>query len=56
MGKYVIRKTGTGIKLDLGPANGQVITASEVYNPDGACENGIVSIKKNAMDGEVITE
>ena len=56
MGKYVIRKTDTGSKLDLGSANGQVIIASEVYNPDGACENGIVHIKKNAMEGEVIRE
>ena len=32
MGKFVIRKTATGIKFDLKAVNGEVIATSEVYN------------------------
>lgn len=31
MGKFVIKKTNTGIKFDLKAGNGQVIATSEVY-------------------------
>ena len=31
MGKFVMRKTNTGIKFDLKATNGQVIATSEVY-------------------------
>ncbi|MBQ3545383.1 MAG: YegP family protein [Lachnospiraceae bacterium] len=48
MGKFVVRKTKTGIKFDLKATNGQVIATSEVYNSDAACKNGIESVKKNA--------
>ncbi|MBQ7955799.1 MAG: YegP family protein [Lachnospiraceae bacterium] len=48
MGKFVIRKTNTGVKFDLKAGNGQVIATSEVYNSNAACENGIESVKKNA--------
>ena len=48
MGKFVIRKTSTGVKFDLKATNGQVIVTSEVYNSDAACKNGIASVKKNA--------
>lgn len=48
MGKFVIRKTNTGVKFDLKATNGQVIATSEVYNSDAACKNGIESVKKNA--------
>jgi len=48
MGKFVVRKTSTGIKFDLKASNGQVIATSEVYNSDAACKNGIASVKKNA--------
>ena len=48
MGKFVVRKTNTGIKFDLKAGNGQVIATSEVYNSDAACKNGIESVKKNA--------
>ena len=48
MGKFVIRKTNTGVKFDLKATNGQVIATSEVYNSDDACKNGIASVQKNA--------
>lgn len=48
MGKFVIRKTGTGIKFDLKAGNGEVIATSEVYSGIDACRNGIASVQKNA--------
>ncbi len=48
MGKFVMRKTNTGVKFDLKAANGQVIATSEVYTTDAACKNGIASVQKNA--------
>ena len=48
MGKFVIKKTNTGVKFDLKAGNGQVIATSEVYTSDAACKNGIESVKKNA--------
>ena len=48
MGKFVVRKTNTGIKFDLKAGNGEVIATSEVYSSDAACKNGIASVQKNA--------
>lgn len=48
MGKFVIKKTNTGIKFDLKAGNGEVIATSEVYTTKAACENGIASVRKNA--------
>ena len=48
MGKFVMKKTNTGVKFDLKAGNGQVIATSEVYNSGAACKNGIESVKKNA--------
>ena len=48
MGKFVVRKTNTGVKFDLKASNGQVIATSEVYASDDACKNGIASVQKNA--------
>ena len=48
MGKFVIRKTNTGIKFDLKAGNGEVIATSEVYTTEDACRNGIASVQKNA--------
>ena len=47
MGKFVIKKTATGVKFDLKATNGQVIATSEVYASEAACKNGIESVKKN---------
>ena len=48
MGKFVIRKTNTGVKFDLKASNGEVIATSEVYSSDDACKKGIASVQKNA--------
>lgn len=48
MGKFVVKKTGTGVKFDLKASNGQVIVTSEVYSSDAALKNGIASVQKNA--------
>ena len=48
MGKFVIRKTNTGVKFDLKATNGQVIATSEVYTTDAACKKGIASLRINS--------
>ena len=48
MGKFVIKKTATGIKFDLKASNGEVIATSEVYKAEASCRNGIASVKKCA--------
>jgi len=53
MGKFVIRKTATGVKFDLVASNGQAIAASEVYSSDSACKKGIESVRKNAPNAAV---
>ena len=53
MGKFVVRKTNTGVKFDLKAGNGQVIATSEVYASEDACKNGIASVQKNAPEAAV---
>ena len=48
MGKYVVKKTGTGIKFDLKAGNGEVIASSEVYKSKASCIKGIKSVMANA--------
>jgi len=48
MGKFVIKKTNTGVKFDLKAGNGEVIATSEVYTSDASCRKGIASVQKNA--------
>ena len=48
MGKYVVKKTNTGIKFDLKAGNGEVIANSEVYSTKSACMKGINSVRNNA--------
>ena len=48
LGKYIIRKTNTGLKFDLKAINGEVIATSEVYKSKAACMNGIKSVMTNA--------
>lgn len=48
MGKFVVKKTASGVKFDLKAGNGEVIATSEVYTTDAACKNGIASVQKNA--------
>ena len=47
-GKFVIRKTATGVKFDLKAANSEVILTSEVYKSLKSCKNGIASVATNA--------
>ena len=53
MGKFLIKKTATGVKFDLLAGNGQVIATSEVYTTEAACKNGIESVKKNSAIAKV---
>ncbi len=53
MGKFVIKKTETGVKFDLKASNGEVIATSEVYSSDSACKGGIESVRKNAPKAAV---
>lgn len=48
MGKFVIRRTKTGVKFDLKARNGEVIATSEVYVTLAACRKGVLSVQKNA--------
>ena len=48
MGKFVIRKTNTGIKSDLQASTGEVIATSEVYSSPESCKKGLASVQKNA--------
>ena len=48
MGKFVVRKTASGVKFDLKAANGEVIATSEVYAAEAGCMKGIQSVQKNA--------
>ena len=53
MGKFLIKKTATGVKFDLLASNGQVIASSEVYTSDAACKNGIESVIKNSAVAKI---
>ncbi len=48
MGKFVIRKTNSGVKFDLKAGNGEVIATSEIYASEQSCRNGVASVAKNA--------
>ena len=48
MGKFIIKKTNTGIKFDLKATNGEVIATSEVYESEASCMKGIESVMTNA--------
>ena len=50
-GKFIITTTKNGeFTFNLKAGNGEIIlTASETYTTMGACENGINSVKKNAL-------
>ena len=53
MGKFVIKRTNTGVKFDLKASNGEVIATSEVYTTEAACRNGIESVRRNAPAANV---
>jgi hypothetical protein len=39
--------------FNLKATNGQVIGSSEMYDSQNTCENGIASVKKNAVDAKI---
>ena len=50
MGKFVITKRKNGeFQFNLKADNGQVILSSEGYTVKLSCENGIESVRKNAL-------
>lgn len=53
MGKFLIKKTNTGVKFDLKANNGEVIATSQVYKSLATCKNGIESVAKNAAEANV---
>lgn len=56
MGKFVVRKTNTGVQFDLKATNTQVIATSEGYTTLANCQNGVEAVKKNALDTEIVEE
>ena len=43
-------------RFRLKATNGQVIATSEGYTTHANCVNGVESVKKNAVDAEIVTE
>ena len=43
-------------RFRLKAANGEVILASEGYKAKSSCMNGIESVRKNAVDAEIVKE
>lgn len=54
MGKFIIRKTATGVKFDLYAVNGESIATSEVYETEAACRKGIESVRKNVEKAKFV--
>jgi uncharacterized protein YegP (UPF0339 family) len=51
MAKFEISKDKSGqFRFNLKAGNGQAILSSEAYKTKAACENGIESVKKNAIN------
>ncbi len=49
MGKYEIKETKSGFLFNLKAGNGEIIATSETYTTKDACENGVNSVKTNAL-------
>ena len=43
-------------RFRLKATNGQIIAVSEGYTTHANCENGVESVKKNAVDAEIVEE
>lgn len=51
MGKFVVKKSTKGdFYFSLKAGNGETILSSEMYTSRAACDNGIDSVKKNALE------
>ncbi len=54
LGKFEIKKSKDGqYYFILKATNGEIIIKSEMYTTISACENGIESVKKNAIKDEL---
>ena len=55
--KFEVYKDKKGeFRFRLKAKNGQIIAVSEGYTTVSACDNGIASVKKNAVDADIVTE
>ena len=53
--KFEIYKDKKGeFRFSLKAKNGQIIIASEGYKAKASCKNGIESVRKNAVDAEIV--
>lgn len=48
MGKYILRRSNSGIRFLLKAGNGEIIGQSEGYTSLVACKRGLESVRKNA--------
>ena len=54
MGKFVIKETKNGgFVFNLKAGNGEVIAVSETYSALPTCQNGIESVRKNAVEAKI---
>lgn len=53
MGEFIVKKVPSGVKFDLKAGNHETIATSEVYTTEAACENGIESVRKNAVEAKL---
>ena len=53
MGKFILKRTPAGFHFVLVADNGETILVSELYTTKCACQNGIESIRANAMSAKV---
>lgn len=53
--KFELLKDDSGMfRFNLKAKNGQIIVSSEGYKAKASCRNGIESVKKNAVNAEII--
>ncbi len=53
MGKFVIKQAKKGVMFNLKAGNGEIIATSETYTTEAACNNGIASVKANAVEAKL---
>lgn len=54
-GKFEIKSTSNGqFRFNLKAGNGEIIATSEAYTTKDAAKNGIESVRRNAVDAEVV--
>ena len=55
--KFEVYKDKAGeFRFRLTAKNGQIIATSEGYKTHESCMNGVASVRKNAMDAEIVNE